>query len=839
MTDTKLRFPLENLHCASCVGRAETALAAVPGVSAPNVNLATRMAMIEVAPTVATPDIRDALANVGYPATETQIVLDLEGLHWASCAGRVEEALSARPGVTEAHVNFATRRAHIDILGEDGDTTDLIAAVRAAGYEATHHKDASPQVEDSDDTESARHLRAAIIAAVLTLPVFIIEMGGHLIPSFHHWVMQTIGQQTSWGLQFLLATAVLFGSGLTFLKRGLSALARRAPDMDSLVALGALAAWGFSTIATFAPAILPDGTRAVYFEAAAVIVTLILAGRFLETRARGQAGAAIRALVQLQPQEAEVEAADGSLTPRALSDLVSGEVVLIRPGARVPSDGTVLSGTAFVDESMITGEPLPVEKKPGAALVGGTLNGAAALRMRVDQVGKDTVLARIISLVEDAQGARLPVQALADKVIRVFVPIILAIAATAMAVWLAVGGSDALGHGLVAAVSVLIVACPCAIGLATPTSIIVATGRAAELGVLFRRGDALQRLSEVCTIAFDKTCTLTEGQPTVHAIRPASGWDEAAILRLAAAAEAQSEHPLARAVLAAAKTRGIAYPKAEGVTAHVGLGVSANVGGDRVLIGNARLMAEQNIALPTSQTDRTPETVLNLAVNGTFAGAIAVTDPIKPDAAATIGALHEAGIATAMVTGDNAATARHVAQSIGLDRVEADVLPDQKQAIVKRLGTDAGPVAFVGDGINDAPALAAADVGIAMGSGTDVAIESADVVLVASRVDAVATARQISVATLRNIRQNLVWAFGYNVALIPVAAGVFYPAFGLLLSPMLAAGAMALSSVFVVTNALRLRRVGTKDPSPNVATGPTAVTRGQCLLRRGAVPFKP
>ena len=584
---------------------------------------------------------------------------------------------------------------------------------------------------------------------------------------------------------------------------------RGSPDMNALVALGTSAAWGYSTLALFSPGLFPEGTRAVYFEAAGVICTLILLGRWMEARARGRTGAAIERLMALAPDTALVER-DGAVAETPTADIRTGDKVHLRPGGRVPVDGTVLTGQSFVDESMITGEPLPVEKTQGATLTGGTINGNGALVMQATAVGEATALARIVRMVEDAQGAKLPIQALLDRVTGVFVPVVIALALLTVVLWLYFGPAPALPYALVAGVSVLIIACPCAMGLATPVSVMVGTGRAAELGVLFRKGDALQSLQDARVVAFDKTGTLTEGRPALTTFEATDNPD--ATLAALAAVEAQSEHPIARAIVATASDRGLSLPEVRGFRAIAGQGTRGEVDGRAVLIGADRFMQAEGVDISAltatgaaiAERGGTP---LYAAIDGEPAAVIGVSDTVKTGAADAIAALHAAGLTTAMVTGDNRRTAHAIARVLGIDTVTAEVLPDGKVAAITALRQAHGPIAFVGDGINDAPALAAADTGIAIGTGTDIAIEAADVVLMSGDPAGVARAVEISRRTLRNIRQNLFWAFAYNAALIPVAAGVLYPLTGMMLSPMLAAGAMALSSVFVVSNALRLRRM--------------------------------
>lgn len=784
------------MTCSSCVGRAEAALTGVHGVTAASVNFANGAATIE-ADKSAQSGLISALETAGYPAAVEHVRFDIENLSCASCVARLEQALAAETGVTQAVVNLATGTADLSYLKGVTDPAKLTAAAKKAGYPAT---DSTP---DKDATDHIQQLgRQTLVAGILTLPVFVVEMGGHLYPPLHHALMQVFGSQTLWIAQFILTTLVLVLPGKVFFQKGLPALLRGAPDMNALVAMGAGAAWAFSTVATFAPAILPPGTAAVYFEAAAVIVTLILLGRWLEARAKGRTGQAIRALVDLQPREAEVQRGDQWLT-LPLDQITVGDTLRLPPGARVATDGTVIQGTSYVDESMVSGEPVPVLKAAGDTVIGGTINSTGALLYQATSVGADTMLAQIVTMVQSAQAAKLPVQDLVNRVTAVFVPIVMAIAAAALGIWLLFGPAPTLGMALVVAVSVLIVACPCAMGLATPTSIMVGTGRAAQLGVLFRKGQALQQLEQVETIAFDKTGTVTKGRPTVVSIQ-SFGMPRDQMVTRAAAVEAQSEHPIARAILDAAG--GADWPDVSGFEATAGQGAQAMVGGATVAIGSASFMTALGVPTAAQAAEiaairARAETLVCVAVDQKLVGLIGVSDPVKPEAAAVISALHRAGLRTALITGDNVETARAIATPLGIDTVIADVLPAGKVAALKGLGR----VAFVGDGINDAPALAAADVGIAIGTGTDIAIESADVVLMSGDLAGVVNAVTVSKRVMRNIRQNLFWAFAYNAALIPVAAGLLYPFTGLLMSPMLAAGAMALSSIFVLTNALRLQ----------------------------------
>jgi P-type Cu+ transporter len=806
---TEIAFHIDRLSCAGCVRRAETALSGVDGVQEVSVNLTQARATVQLAPGAQVGTLRDALQIAGYPMRVAQIELNLENLSCASCISRAETALLAVPYVLRAVVNMTTARAVVDMPDGAQDPSALVAALGRAGYPARMRVgDQTPQ--DRSVIESTKARRAFLWAAALTLPVFVTEMGGHIVPAFHHYLHDLVGMQALWVAQFVLTALVLIVPGRVFYTRGVPALLRGAPDMNSLVALGTGAAFAYSVIATFAPALLPDTARAVYFEAAAVIVTLILLGRWLEGRAKGRTGAAIAKLAGLQPRFAHRLDDSGQGQDVAITDLCAGDRVLVRPGERLPADGVVADGSALVDESMITGEPLPALREAGAKVTGGTVNGGGgAFVLQVTATGAQTVLAQIIRMVELAQGAKLPVQALVDRVTLVFVPVVLGLAALTVAVWLAFG--PGLSFALVAGVSVLIIACPCAMGLATPTSIVVGTGRAAELGVLFRKGAALQHLADIRVVAFDKTGTLTEGRPVLTAVHVADGVREGQALALAASLERPSEHPLARALVAAAQARGVTIPDATGFKAVTGLGVRADIAGQGVhMIGSARFMAEQGVVLDmfkdaAAQAAQDGASVIYLARDSAALACFALSDQPKADARATIDALRAAGVQVALITGDGQAAANHVAKALGIDTVLAEVLPKAKAQAVEDLRGRFGAVAFVGDGINDAPALAAADVGIALGTGTDVAIESADIVLTSGAMRGVIQARQIAQATMRNIRQNLFWAFAYNAALVPVAAGVLYPALGVMLSPMLAAGAMALSSVFVLSNALRLR----------------------------------
>ena len=810
--NTQYTLKISGMSCASCVGRVEKALKDVDTVSDVSVNLATETASLRLGDPAHLEDAGATLDALGYPAQTSTVTLSIESMTCASCVGRVERALAVVPGVKSAAVNLAAETATIVYFDGAVTPAELIAAATDSGYPASIVEvDAAQSRAERKMDLADRMRRRTILAAVLTVPVFLLEMGSQLIPGLHTAIQNSIGIQNSWLIQFVLASIVLFGPGGNFFTKGFPSLFRGAPDMNSLVAVGTGAAWSYSVVATFIPGLLPDGVRAVYFEAAAVIVVLILLGRWLEARAKGQTGAAIQALLGLQVRTARV-IRDGETQEVDVDMLAVGDVILVRPGERIPVDGSVVDGSSNVDESMITGEPIPITKSAGEPVTGGTVNGTGSLTFQAARVGADTTLAQIIRMVEEAQGAKLPIQDIVDRVTLWFVPAVMVLAAVTVLVWLLFGPDPALTMALVAGVSVLIIACPCAMGLATPTSIMVGTGRAAEMGVLFRKGEALQALSEVEVIALDKTGTVTEGKPTLTDLVVAEGFDRTTVLSLIAAVEEQSEHPIAEAIVRGARSEAITLPKVTDFLSATGYGVEATVEGRKIMVGADRYMTREGVdiaELAETEQDlaRRGRTALFAAIDGQLAAVIAVSDPIKPASRMAIAALHDRGFQVAMITGDKRETAEAIAREAGIDHVIAGVLPDGKVAALDDLRADGRKVAFVGDGINDAPALAHADVGIAIGTGTDVAIESADVVLMSGDLRGVVNAAYVSKRTMANIRQNLIWAFGYNVALIPVAAGVLYPVFGLLLSPVIAAAAMALSSVSVLTNSLRLRRV--------------------------------
>ena len=737
--------------------------------------------------------------------------------------------MRAVPGVAAVSVNLPLERA--DVQSDRARAGEIIAAIASEGYDARLvNQDAASGTErarhaEEQDADTSSLGRATLIAALLTIPIMVLEMGGHVVPAFHHWQAEILGEATPRWVALVLATAVVLGPGLRFFRIGLPALFRRRPEMNALVALGAGAAYLYSAVATVAPGLFPEGAAHVYFESAATIITLILLGRWIEAKSRGRTGAAVNELLALQPATA-TRLRDGGEVETPINEIMVGDLLLVRPGSGLPVDGEVVEGASFVNEAMLTGEATPVAKAKGDAVHGGSVNGTGALTIRATRVGEQSLLAGIVRLVEEAQGDKLPIQGRIDQITAVFVPVVLAIAALTFLVWLALGPTPALPVALVSAVCVLIIACPCAMGLATPISVVVATGRAARFGALFRKGDALERLGTLKVAAFDKTGTLTLGHPELVHVETAEGHSDSDVIRLAASVEVGSEHPIARAVVEAARTRGLELQPAEGFDAAIGMGAGAMVDGRRIAVGGSGYMASLGID-GAAWVDRIKEraakgeTPFLLAIDGLIAGLLTVADPIKPDAAVMIGRLKALGLTPVLISGDHAVTAAAVGSALGIAEVVANVLPAGKVDALTGLKARLGPVMFVGDGLNDAPALAAADVGVAVGDGTTVAIESADVVLVGGHLAALPGAIGLSRATMRNITENLIWAFGYNVALIPLAAGLFRPLLGWSLSPMLAAGAMAFSSIFVVLNALRLTHFGATTAPAGAGAGPS------------------
>ena len=811
--DRALTLPIQGMSCASCAKSVESALARVDGVAGGSVNFATERA--EVGLTGDGPALSalvEAVAESGYEVRTAETTLTVQGMSCASCVSRVEDALASVEGVLDADVNLATDRATVRYVPGVAGPAGFTTAIRDAGYDVVDTDGGADRsdVEKQAREEEKRSMKHRFLwALAFALPVFVLEMGFMHVPAMEAWITEQVSTQTLYYVLFALTSVVQFGPGLYFYEHGWPALRSGSPDMNTLVMIGTSAAYGYSVVATFLPGILPEGTVHVYYEAAATIVTLILAGNYMEALAKGRASDAIRSLLGLQASTARV-LRDGEEEEIDVRDVVPGDVIRVRPGEKVPVDGEVTGGTSYVDESMVTGEPDPVSKEEGDEVVGGTINETGSFTFRATRVGEETVLSQIVEMVEEAQGSRPPIQSLADRVVKVFVPFVLATAALTFGIWMMFGPDPVLTYALVTAVSVLIIACPCAMGIATPISVMVGTGRAAELGVYVREGEALQALHTADLVALDKTGTLTKGRPEVTDVLLQDGVDRDDLLRWVAAVETQSEHPIGEALIARAREEGLDWPDATDFEAIPGHGVQATVEGHAVAVGAARLMDRLGVALngQSSTADELADaakTPLYVAVDGRLAALVAVADPIKDSTPAALDALHQLGLEVAMITGDDDRTARAIARELGIDRVQAEVLPDDKAEAVTQFQEQGQTVAFVGDGINDAPALAQADVGIAIGTGTDVAIESGDIVLMSGDLRGVPNAVHLSKHTLRNIKQNLFWAFAYNVVLIPVAAGVLYPAFGLLLSPALAALAMVFSDLFVVGNALRLR----------------------------------
>lgn len=819
----EIHIAVTGMTCANCSSRVERKLSKLEGVSQASVNLATERAQVHFDESqLSAQDLIAAIEKTGYGTVVSESQLSIGGMTCASCSSRVERALNKLPGVVEANVNLATEQARVRYLADSLSVADLRAAVEKAGYsvESKASEDASSSFIDQNEQRRERELADArsnvIIAMIFALPIFMLEMVPMLIPGGMAWREQLVHMETFIYLSFVLATVVQFGPGWRFFTTGWAALRAGSPDMNSLVMIGTSAAYGYSLVATFVPQWLPAGTVHVYYEASATIITLVLLGKYMEMRTKGRTSAAIKSLLNLQAKVARV-IRDEQVIEIPAEDVQRGDILLVRPGDKIPVDGEVTSGESYVDEAMITGEPIPVHKSSGDEVVGGTINKTGSFRFVATKIGRDTVLAQIIKLVEEAQGSKVPIQALADKVVAVFVPVVLVIAAVTWGVWMLYGPEPALTFALVKAVAVLVIACPCAMGLATPTSIMVGSGKAAEMGVLFRKGEALQTLQSADIIAFDKTGTLTKGHPELTALETLDSYNRDELLRLVASVEQNSEHPIAQAIVEAAQQQGLTLGEVSNFNAVPGFGVSAEVDGQRLHIGADRYMTQLELDLSPLQSQANSladqgMTPLFAAVDGKLAAVIAVTDPIKAGSAQALERLRDMGMRIAMITGDNRRTAHAIAAQLGIDEVLAEVLPDGKVAAVKELQASGGKVAFVGDGINDAPALAQADTGLAIGTGTDVAIESADVVLMSGDLRGIPNAWALSRATLNNVKQNLFWAFIYNTLLIPVAAGVLYPAFGITLSPILAAAAMGFSSIFVLTNALRLRRFSVPMP---------------------------
>ena len=810
----RVTLPVLGMHCASCVSRVERGALSVGGVSEATVNLVAETLGVRFDPDEATlPDIVRSVEESGYDVPTESMSLQVGGMSCASCVGTVERAVSNVPGVVEAAVNLATERASVRLIRGMAVKADLESAIERAGYELVDDP-LEDRPAESDEaggrTVSARDRdsRDLLVKALIALTVGLAALWGstELIPA-----PDLLSEPL---LLLAIATPVQFWAGWRFYKGAWKSARRFSADMNTLIAIGASAAYFYSVALTLWPQVVTGSAAeaAYYYDTAAIIIGLILLGRFLEARAKGQASLAIKRLMGLRPDMARV-IREGAEMTIPVAEVVVGDVVAVRPGEKIPVDGEVLEGESAVDESMVTGESIPVDKGPNAPVIGATVNTTGSLRVAATKVGRDAFLSRMISLVEQAQSSKAPVQRLADRVAAWFVPAVLLTALGTLGVWLAVGPDPVVTSALISFVAVLVVACPCALGLATPTAIMVGAGKGAESGILIRGGEALEAAGKIDAVVLDKTGTVTRGTPKLTDIAPMNGITESDLLGMVAAAEADSEHPVGRAVVEAAGRRNIELRSASEFASVTGMGVEARIDGEKVVVGTERLLAQRNVPLDGAATiaeafDAQGKTPLFAAIDGQISGVLAVADVPRPEARDAVRRLRNMGLHVQLVTGDRANTAGMIAAEIGVDAVRAEIAPEGKSDIIENLQKQGLRVAMAGDGINDAPALAKADVGIAMGGGTDIAIESADITLVRGDLHGVADAIQLSRSTLRTIRQNLFWAFGYNVALIPVAAGALYPVLGIQLTPALAAGAMALSSLSVVTNSLRLRRAG-------------------------------
>jgi Cu+-exporting ATPase len=807
-----LNLPVDGIHCAGCVSRVETALKDVPGVRGASVNLATGEARVSYDGTAATlGDLLTAVEDIGYRVPVSVTEVSIQGMHCAACVSRVEKALGKVAGVLEAQASLATESARIRFIPGALDRGALAAAANEAGYPLREDhgegfEEALQRRERERENEYRDLLRRFWVGVVLGAPVAAIGHA-HLIPGLGGTDPGTM--RVLWGISGLLSLPIMGYVGRRFFTGAWSALKHREATMDTLVALGTGSAWIYSTVAVLFPGLFPEGTAHPFYEATAVVITLVMLGKALEARAKGRTSQALRRLMDLRPRLARVVRSGEELEVPA-DQVQVGDLVVVRPGERIPVDGELSEGGSAVDESMVTGESLPVEKGPGDQVVAGTLNRAGSFRFRANRVGKDTVLSHIVEMVRTAQGSKPAIQRTVDTVAGYFVPAVMIVAVLTFASWYTFGPDPRINFAAVVSVAVLVIACPCALGLATPISIMVSVGKAAEVGILVRDGEALQAARRVDTVILDKTGTVTQGRPAVTALFPAEGIPEADLLSSVAAAEEGSEHPLAEAVVESARAGGVTWVRASAFQATPGRGVTATVDGATIHVGSPAFLEETGTPSAVfedavNEITGGGQTPVLVARDGKYLGAVAVSDPVKAESASVVAKLREMGLDVVMMTGDHAGTAEAIGRAIGVDHIHAQALPEEKAERVRALQAQGRIVAMVGDGINDAPALAQADVGVAMGTGTDVAMETGDMVLMGGSLTGLIHALELSHATSRNIRQNLLGAFIYNTLGIPVAAGVLYPLLGVLLSPVLAGAAMAFSSVTVVTNANRLR----------------------------------
>jgi Cu+-exporting ATPase len=810
----RIDLPITGMSCASCASRVQNALSKLEGVESANVNFAAERGTFFYNPSrVSVDELVKTVQDAGYGVSVSKITLPIKGMTCASCVGKVQKALSSLEGVLSATVNLATEKAALEYVPAQVGISDFKKAVKTIGYDIVEVKEGEDIVEKEkrERERELNKLRTKLITGILlTLPIFILVFWERLGLS----AIVEIPGQINFLMQFLIQTPVQFWVGWQFYTGALAAARHRTTNMNTLIAVGTSAAYIYSVTATFFPSIfeIRGYSAHVYFDTAATIIVLILLGRFFEARAKGKTSEAIKKLIGLQPKTARV-VRDGNEVDIPVGEVEIGDIVIVRPGEKIPVDGVVKEGYSSVDESMISGESIPVEKNAGDEVVGATINKTGSFKFEATKVGRDTMLSQIVTMVQEAQGSKPPIARLADKIASVFVPVVIGIATLTFLIWLFFGPEPAFTYAMLNFIAVLIIACPCALGLATPTSIMVGTGKGAENGILIRGAEALETAHKISAIVFDKTGTLTKGEPVVTDIVTVgkSGLNREGILQIAASAEKGSEHPLGEAIVNKAKEENLELTDPTDFRAVPGHGIKVKINGKNVILGNADLMRDESVNIAEihqkaeglSEEGKTP---MFIAEEGIATGIIAVADTLKENSALAIEELRRLGVETVMITGDNRKTAGAIARQVGIDRVLAEVLPADKAKEVKKLQDENKIVAMVGDGINDAPALAQANVGIAIGTGTDVAMEASDITLIRGDLRGVVSSIALSRATLRNIKQNLFWAFAYNTILIPVAAGILFPFFGILLNPMFAAAAMGMSSVTVVTNALRLRR---------------------------------